>query len=289
MAKKMKQLKKKMNTIPIIDIQQALKDEPTFIVDGLPIFLDPTHTNISIDVSGGADSALLAYLIISELNRRKQKCVVHIITHRRLWDARPWQKKIAENVFEWLRDMSNPTTVVRHTNFIPPLLEMAEIKLHWRVDPKIIEYHGHRTGECICVDGFRDMIMSDYNIDMRYNATTMNPPIQLEGSMPSRDKTKIDKLDLLSHRGEYPCYDRKETNPFIYINKAWVIKQYKDNNILDLLYTTRSCEGGDVSPSVPWQLKSPAEWDGLRPDDCGECFWCAERHWAMDENNVDHC
>ncbi|SVD11765.1 uncharacterized protein METZ01_LOCUS364619, partial [marine metagenome] len=47
-----------MNTIPIIDIQQALKDEPTFIVDGLPIVLDPTHTNISIDVSGGADSAL---------------------------------------------------------------------------------------------------------------------------------------------------------------------------------------------------------------------------------------
>jgi hypothetical protein len=260
-----------MNTIPIIDIQQALKDEPTCIVDGLPIFLDPTHTNISIDVSGGADSALLSYLLISELNRRKQKCVVHIITHRRLWNTRPWQKMIAENVFEWLRGMSNPTTLVRHTNFIPPLLEMAEIK---DVDPNIIEYYGHRTGESICVDGFRDMIMSDYGIDMRYNATTMNPPMSIEGGMSNRDRTEIIKLDLLDPM-------EKETNPFIYINKAWVIKQYKDNNILDLLYTTRSCEGGDV--------KSPADWNGVRPDDCGYCFWCVERHWAMDENNVDHC
>ena len=113
----------------------------------------------------------------------------------------------------------------------------------------------------------------DYDIDMIYNATTLNPPMPIEGRELSRDKTKIDKLDLLNR-------DAKESNPFFYINKAWVIKQYKDNNILDLLYTTRSCEGGDV--------KTPANWNGERPDDCGECFWCGERHWAMDENNVEH-
>ena len=167
-----------------------------FVVDGLPIHLDYSYSNISVDLSGGADSALLSYLLISELNRRKQKCVVHIITHRRLWNTRPWQKMIAENVFEWLRGMSNPTTVVRHTNFIPPLLEMAEIK---DLDPNIIEYYGHRTGECICVDEFRDMIMSDYKINLRYNATTMNPPMSIEGGMSNRDRTEIIKLDFTYH------------------------------------------------------------------------------------------
>ena len=259
------------------DMKDIVKQYDTtdnmFVVDGLPIHLDYSHSNISVDLSGGADSALLAYLLISELNKRKQKCTVHLITHRRLWNTRPWQKMIAKNVFEWLRDMSNPTTIVRHTNFIPPLLEMAEIK---DVDPNIIEYYGHRTGECLCIDGFRDMIMSDYGIDMRYNATTLNPPLssKVEGGMSVRDRTEIKKLDLLDPM-------EKETNPFFYIDKSWVIKQYKDNNILDLLYTTRSCEGGDV--------ESPADWNGERPDDCGYCFWCNERHWAMDENNVDHC
>ena len=115
--------------------------------------------------------------------------------------------------------------------------------------------------------------MFDHNIDMMYNATTLNPTIPIEGRDPSRDRTEIKTLDLLH-------LDEKESNPFFYINKAWVIKQYKDNNILDLLYHTRSCEGGDV--------ESPADWNGFRPDDCGHCFWCLERYWAMDKHNVEH-
>lgn len=242
-----------------------------FVVDGLPIHLDYSYSNISVDLSGGADSALLAYLLITELNKRKQECVVHLITHRRLWKTRPWQKMIAKNVFDYLCAMSSPTTLVRHTNFIPPLLESVEVK---DIDKGIIEKYGHRTAECLCVDEFREVVMFDYDIDMIYNATTLNPPMPIEGRESSRDRTEIAKFDLLNR-------DEKESNPFFYINKAWVIKQYKDNNILDLLYTTRSCEGGDV--------ESPADWNGERPDDCGYCFWCNERYWAMDENNVDHC
>ena len=259
------------------DMKDIVKQYDTtdnmFVVDGLPIHLDYSHSNISVDLSGGADSALLSYLLISELNRRKQKCTVHLITHRRLWKTRPWQKIIAKNVFDYLCAMntflkqqplmSSLITIVRHTNFIPPLLESVHVK---GIDES-------RTAENLCVDEFREVVMFDYDIDMIYNATTLNPPMPIEGRVPSRDKTKIDKLDLLNR-------DDKESNPFFYINKAWVIKQYKDNNILDLLYTTRSCEGGDV--------ETPADWNGERPDDCGECFWCVERHWAMDENNVEH-
>ena len=249
-----------------------------FVVDGLPIYLNYSHSNISVDLSGGADSALLAYLLINELNKRKQKCTVHLITHRRLWKTRPWQKMIAKNVFDYLCAtntflkqqplMSSLITLVRHTNFIPPILESVDVK---GIDESIIEKYGHRTAENLCVDDFREVVMFDYDIDMMYNATTLNPPIQIEGREPSRDRTKIAKLDLLDR-------NEKESNPFFYINKAWVIKQYKDNNILDLLYTTRSCEG---------DMKS-SKWNGERPDDCGECFWCLERHWAMDENNVEH-
>jgi len=41
--------------------------------------------------------------------------------------------------------------------------------------------------------------MSDYNIDMRYNATTLNPPAsaKVEDGMSVRDRTEIIKEDLL--------------------------------------------------------------------------------------------
>lgn len=252
-----------MNTIPITEIQQALKDEPTFIVDGLPIFLDPTHTNISIDVSGGADSALTTYLILQELNRRQQDCTVHIISHHRCWKRKPWQGHIAKNVYDYIyENYRGNINMVRHTNFIPEGLESKSVEGTDRT----------RTGEMICVDEYREKLIHELNFNMAYNCTTMNPTIEFPSAMPGRNKEIVEVENIVDH--SEPC-----ANPLMYINKAWVIKQYKDYDILDLLYVTRSCE---------CYLDDDEHWDGKRPDDCGECFWCYERHWAMDENKVPY-
>ena len=55
--------------------------------------------NIGISLSGGADSALLAYLVCSQIKDTK----VHILSHVRMWKTRPWQRYDSIRVFEWLQ------------------------------------------------------------------------------------------------------------------------------------------------------------------------------------------
>ena len=51
-------------------------------VDGVDIPFEKHWENIAISVSGGADSALLAYLICSLISN---DTTVHIISHTRMW------------------------------------------------------------------------------------------------------------------------------------------------------------------------------------------------------------
>ena len=71
-----------------------------FNVGGLPIVLDDWVTRVSIDLSGGADSALLAYLLMTELKKRNQHCEVHIINHVRCWKTKPWQLDVSDRVID---------------------------------------------------------------------------------------------------------------------------------------------------------------------------------------------
>ena len=74
--------------------------------------------------------------------------------------------------------------------------------------------------------------------------------------------------------------------PFIATEKDWVVKQYRDLDILDFYTTTRSCEGDgrDGGPLLgkdywwyKYNMDQPVET-------CGKCFWCVERKWAEDQN-----
>jgi len=55
---------------------------------------------IGISLSGGADSALLAYLICKTVSTTTE---IHINTQIRCWKTRPWQEHVADNVIAWLK------------------------------------------------------------------------------------------------------------------------------------------------------------------------------------------
>ena len=54
-------------------------------IDGLKFPFDTEWSRIAISLSGGADSALLAYLICSFTNVKE----LHCISHTRMWKTRP--------------------------------------------------------------------------------------------------------------------------------------------------------------------------------------------------------
>ena len=239
------------------------------IIDGVEIPFDKTWNNIAISLSGGADSALLAYLLCNMIPSN-QIFTVNIISHTRMWKTKPWQGHDSKVVYNWLVNRFPNITFKRHTNFIAPELEWGD------KGPTITDEYGKLvSGDNVEIRAFAEYVCSTENANAYYNAVTRNPRNVEFAGMPTRDIELSDDnkhLQLMTHMGILACH------PFRFVEKSWVISQYYKNNISDLLDLTRSCEG---------------EFEGLTYKNykagqivptCGECFWCKEREWAIEQS-----
>lgn len=234
-------------------------------VDGLSIPFDPRWNNIAIGLSGGADSALLTYLLCSMITR---DTTVHIISHTRMWKTRPWQSWDSINVFNWLTKKFPHINFKRHTNFIAPEIEYGNI------GPSLKDEYGKSvSGDNIESRAFAEYICHWNNVDAFYNAVTRNPKGLDLGGMKERDiDLSNDNQHLLisRHMGGWACH------PFRFTEKSWIIQQYRRLNITDLFEITRSCEGEFAH--INYTNYTPGQYVPV----CGKCFWCKEREWAIE-------
>ena len=244
-----------------------------FTQDGLNIPFNPDWKKIAVNVSGGADSCLLTYLLCKHIEENNIDCKVDILTHQRVWTVRPWAGPVSLNVFNKLKETYPNIIDNRITNYIPPELEHSTLG-------NIVD---GRSGDQITVQSFNDFISAQNDYNAIFNATTKNPTMEnpTEDRMRNRDH-KAFGLD------EFICvyFNYWQCMPFIATEKDWVVKQYKDLDILDLYNTTRSCEGDGRDGGVLlgkdyWWYK----YNSDKPvETCGKCFWCVERKWAEDKN-----
>ena len=221
---------------------------------------------IAISMSGGADSALLTYLLCEQVTTQE----IHIINHIRCWKTKPWQEHDANTIYNWFISHYPNIKFERHVNFIAPDLEWGD------KGPTIIDEYGKRvSGDNAEIRAFAEYICHKNDIDCYYNAVTRNPKgKKIPGAMPSRDiepTSENEHLFFMEHMGRYACH------PFRFTDKSWVMKQYKKYKITDLRDLTRSCEGTfsylDYKNYVP----------GMPVPVCGNCFWCREREWALEQ------
>ena len=233
-------------------------------IDGVRIPYNKEWKNIAISLSGGADSALLAYLLCSL--SYAEDTTVHIINHVRCWKTKPWQQYDADHVYRWLFQRFYHTTFKRHTNFIAPELEYGNM------GPNLTDEYGKKvSGDNIQQRAYAEYICKTKDIDAYYNAVTRNPRLAQFNGMQERDiePTEENKhLEYMIHLGVVASH------PFRFVDKSWVLKQYKRLEIMDLFNITRSCEGtvdGLTYENYTFGQHVPV---------CGECFWCKEREWA---------
>lgn len=238
-------------------------------IDGVNIPFNKEWETIAISLSGGADSALLAYILCDIIEKEKRDVTIHIISHTRMWKTRPWQQVDSLRVYQWLYDYFHFPSWYRHVNFIAPELEYGNI------GPSLIDEYGKQvSGDNIQQRAYAEYICDKYNVDAYYNAVTRNPK-HLTG-MIERDiepNENNQHLRLMKHMDIYAVH------PFRFVQKDWVIKQYINYDIAkDLLLMTRSCEGefADINHKT-------YVMDQYVPT-CGECFWCKEREWAIEQN-----
>ena len=236
-------------------------------VDGVDIPFEKHWENVAISVSGGADSALLAYLICNLITN---DATVHIISHTRMWKTRPWQQQDSLNVYNWLTNKFPRIKFKRHTNFIAPDIEYGNI------GPSIVdEYDKNVSGDNIQQRSYAEYICYNEDCEAYYNAVTRNPRGIDLGGMAERsiEPTESNQhLTLMIHMGRYAIH------PFRFVEKDWIIKQYKRLEIEDLLNTTRSCEGEFETINYKTYVK------GQVVPTCGVCFWCKERAWAIEQS-----
>lgn len=238
-------------------------------IDGVNIPFETHWNSIAISVSGGADSALLAYLLCG-LIPSTQTMEVNVISHTRMWKTRPWQALDSLNVYNWLVARFPNIKFKRHTNFIAPDIEYGNI------GPNITDEYGKQvSGDNIQQRAYAEYVCNNEQCDAYYNAVTRNPRLSLFNGMRERDIEPDETnqhLTLMIHMGRYAVH------PFRFVEKDWVIKQYKRLEIEPLLNITRSCEG--EFKGIDYRTYTPGQYVPT----CGECFWCKEREWAIEQN-----
>jgi hypothetical protein len=230
-------------------------------VKKIDLYLDSEWNRIGISVSGGADSTLLAFLICSNTDAD-----IHFTNQIRLWKTRPWQEHIADQVFDWFTTRFKNKFYI-HRNLIPPELEWAD------KGPTIVDEYGKlKSGNQIILRSHNEYIAHKYKLDALYGGLNQNPDISIQGSLSDRDKANITIPSFFMHNGIAICH------PFVYTKKDWIIKQYYENNIQDLLELTRSCEG--EFSGLDYTTYAPGQYVPI----CGTCFWCKEREWAIEQS-----
>jgi hypothetical protein len=241
-------------------------NQPLEAIFDFPIAFDPRWKSIAVSISGGADSALLCYILAHLATKHKLKnFTIHAISHIRCWKTRPWQEYDSLRVYNWMNHKFQNINFVRHVNFIPPELE-------WADRGPIID---NLSGDIIEIQSFAEYICIKNNVDAYFNGVTKNPNVPLEKSMPKRDIVSDglnDHLQITNHLGKVAVH------PFRFIDKSVVLDLYKKLMIMDLFEITRSCEGEFL------QLDYKNYQPGQFVPTCNECFWCKEREWAIEQN-----
>lgn len=225
------------------------------ILDGIEIPLQKSWRKIGVSLSGGADSALLAYILMKNTNAE-----FYLTTQIRMWKTRPWQRYVAKEVVSWFREKF-PNRIAHLENFVPP--EMEEPNTTYITD----EYGKSKPGNRIILRAYNEYVAHTHKLDAWYAGVNLNPSEKFDGALADRNIAVIPVQ--LEHMG-IPVI-----HPFVNVRKDWIIRQYVNYEIGELLEITRSCEGEfDNLNYLTYQPYQPVPR-------CGECFWCKEREWGI--------
>lgn len=207
------------------------------------VTVDPPKTKVGIRLSGGADSAIIAYMLGLY---KKQVRDIKIIPITVVNEIKPWQDIYAKAVVRFIENE-------------------LQIKFEDHVIPKEVipasEYASFQHS-------FQRLLYKTGVVECHYTGITLNPPIH-EFNIGEEFHQYRDALrDYDGELKSTSTPSGKAVTPLANINKRGVAELYRNYDLIDTLFPiTRSCENRRVFHTEPH---------------CGTgCWWCLERQWGF--------
>jgi len=198
---------------------------------------------VGVRLSGGADSAILAYMLALYKRDYRPHITLHPITC--VNDKKPYQEIYAKKVVERITELTG--------------VEFGE---HFVEHISGNDYTGNQKK-------FVDRLYAERKLDIHYMGETRNPPLGIEQDEGwffhggGRDNLRNELSDT-----HIPVCIYK---PLRNLNKKGTKELYDYFNVLDSLFPiTRSCE-------MQIDNKRFKSFD----EHCGECWFCLERLWGF--------
>jgi hypothetical protein len=290
----------KRNLKFVYDNISPMSKKMTYVINGVPIIFDKKDTDIAMTLSGGADSTMLLYLLCTIIRSQALKTRIHCMTLLRFTEDRMYLEDVVTGVIKYIKDKFPDIEIIQHWGFIPTAFEMTPLaaleyglkktNMHYEFE-NVIERGA--TADVYAVHSYAMYIRKRYNICWQYDGTTTNPEFTAD-----QEHTPIFRNPRILNQGDlrgpytlsewYNQADRMNTSlvnsPFEFIQKNWVMAQYKNFGLEDLLELTRSCEGSTMTLNKKF---GEGNWTTRGSDYiCNECFFCGERQWGIDTSNI---
>lgn len=204
------------------------------------------YNKILCDLSGGADSAILAWITIKYCEAHMPDAQLRFITlatPQKGWAHAKW----ANRVIDGLLNHTGTSIVTDHHVFYRPEQTIENLKE--------MEYE-------YANNGISNIILG---------ATTQNPPSDVEHLQEGRSlyRDPGHALPELKYVTTESGLDMIRYRPFVNVDKRLTAHIYKEHDLGWLYKITRSCEQYVENNDNNMELH------------CGECWWCKERLWAF--------
>ena len=241
---------------------------PHFFVNGFPIFFDFTKTRIGVNLSCGADSTLMTFLLCEAIQHMGLNIKIYPLTIARHWEYNKWNEDAKNLVYQILKDKYPNIIQPQIWSMLPTTYEFTPLKNLTFPDPSTTPHELLRMDnikvELYHFMEFNKWAARHYELDVIYNGTNTVPITKLSTTPEHRKQETLNLVDQFKVISEVDKFGAKyiSANPFGLIEKDWIVAHYDYFGLQEYFDMTVSCE----------EFR----------EGCNNCFHCEERQWAID-------
>lgn len=210
--------------------------------DTIEISIPDTVKNVGIKLSGGADSAIVCYMLAKHVVEERPDVSIYAITSNA--EGKEYQVDFAKRVMAKVSELTSVKFAGHFTNLA-------------RTDNS--ENYTEDQNQLV------DSVYDKQLIEMHFAGITANPTAE-EAPELYDDRDAMPSDDRSKQAVKRPYQTGRSFRPLINTDKRGVAELYHNLGVIDSLFpVTRSCEAYTSNFSKH----------------CGKCWFCKERYWGF--------